>query len=187
LGWLRFEIGNPSSGQRFLSHGYNSVALLPDRHFLAADNYSLYELDTNGSVLRSLDRAGDVAFTDLTGVAYDAATNTIFATMAGHSGFFYQLMKIDYSSGDLLGTTSAGPHPGDIVITREGTLLVASGSQPAKLFTRELERVLTLGTSVSRFATQYVPEPPSHEFAVMVLAGVVVLAIGKRLSATAKT
>lgn len=169
LGPTRFDIGSPNSGQTFLPHGSQGIALLPNGHFLAADAYDLYELDGSGTVLRDLYHADALSFVDLRGVAYDASSDTIFATMAGYTGHAYQLMAIDFSSGGLLGAVTL-IHGTDLFITGDGTLLAASSNEPPTLYTADLQVVGTLGTVPQSFAIQLVPEPAGVTLAAFGLA-----------------
>lgn len=154
-GLVRFDLGDPASGTLVTSGEVFAVKALPSGNLLIASSYTISEVTNTGSLVRTID--GGVFFVDLRGLEYDPASDTIFATMLGYTGNFFQLMALDGTSGQLLASTSFW-YGDDIVRTPDGYLIVGSRTQSPGVFTEDLTQVgLFAGDS-----RMFVTEVPRH-------------------------
>jgi hypothetical protein len=157
-GLVRFDLGDPPSGT-LLTHGaIFAVRALPWGNLLIASSYAISEIDNSGSFVRAIQPNG-IFFVDLRGLAYDASSDTIFATMLGYSpGNDFQLMALDGTTGDLVAQTSFW-YGDDICLASDGRLTVGSRTQSPGIFTEDLNQLGSFAGDSRLFVTQ-VPEPP---------------------------
>jgi hypothetical protein len=156
----RFAIGDPSSGTSiFTNNAVIDSKPLPNGDLFVAFSTGIDEITNNGTVVRSIPLVGDDNFyNDLRGIEYDPATNTLFATELGHTGFSFQLMKIDASTGILENSVSF-EYGDDIFIDISGRLLVGSRTQTPRFYTKDLVQAGTLGDGQQMFVTEFIPIP----------------------------
>jgi hypothetical protein len=98
----RFLLGDPSSGAViYTNNQVLDVEPLPNGNLLVASAYEIDEITNSGAFLRGipLSGGGDNFDTDICGIEYNPATNELFVTELGHSGFFFQIMRLDASTG----------------------------------------------------------------------------------------
>jgi len=158
-GLSQFTVGNPNSGSLIYSsptNGIFGIKSLPNGDLLVTTASEIYELTTSGSVVRQIGGSGQ--FVDLRGIAYDPGANVIFATMLGSTGDFFQLMKLNPSTGALLASTTF-IYGDDITLTGDGRLLVGSRTQSPGIFDRNLNLVGQLPGGPALFVAASVPEP----------------------------
>jgi len=169
----RFDVGNPSSGtSMYTNNQVFDVEILPNKNLLVASAYEVNELTPAGTFVRGIEPPGGL-YTDVRGVEYDPATNNLFVTHLGHSGFFFQIMRIDYTSGALEESVGFN-YADDLFLTDTGNLLVGSRTMPPRLYTQDLDQIGTLGTTDRIFVTQYVvPEPAGIFGGAAVVVGAV--------------
>lgn len=172
----RFERGDPSSGVSiYTNNQVFDVEVLPDGNLLVASAYQIQEITTAGAVVRSLGPSYPNHFTDIRGVEYDPASDTIFVTHLGHSNFFFRLMRIDGSTGQLEANV-VFTYADDLYLTDGGELLVGSRTQSPRLYTTDLELVDELAGGQRMFVTQY-PVPELSTLG-LVSSGLALLALG---------
>jgi hypothetical protein len=164
---MKFQIGSPASGLPiYTNNQVFDVEVLPSGNLLAASAYEVKEITSSGSVVRDFGPGG--LFTDIRGVEYDPSTNNVFVTHLGHSGFFHQVMRFDWLTGNLEESTMF-TYADDMFMTNDGNLLVGSRTQVPRLYSQELDAIGGLAGPVQMFVTQFpVPEPSSI---LMLLAG----------------
>ena len=157
----RFLLGDPSSGTVIYTNNqvFDSVPL-PNGDLLVASAYSVQEITTNGTVVRtySLVSSDRIGLNDIRGIAFDPKTNSLFVTELGHTGASFQLLKFDGTTGALEKSTTFN-YGDDIQLTLSGTLLVGSRTQSPTFFDEDLNPIGTLSGGQQMFVTQLVPEP----------------------------
>jgi hypothetical protein len=164
----RFDVGNPSSGTSIYSNNQLfDVDLLPNGNLLAASAYEVNEITSSGTFVRSISPQGNF-FTDVRGVEYDPASDKVFVTHLGHSGFFDRLMRINATTG-LIESDTTFNYADDIFVTASGDLLVGSRTMTPRFYSQDLVLTGTLGATSRMFVTQYFPVP---EPATIVLLGI---------------
>lgn len=164
-GLYQFTLGDPNSGKLLYDDypgGATDVVVLPSGHLLIADSRGIQEITSTGSYLRNFSTPS-FGFDLVGGLAYDASTNSLYATMLGYTGEAHQLMKFDFGTGALLAQTTFY-YGDDISLTGDGKLLVGSDAQSPGIFDANLNRIGTVGGGSSLFVAvspASVPEPSS--------------------------
>lgn len=157
----RFRLGDPTSGTAiYTNNQVFDVKPLPNGNLFVASAYTIEEITPNGNVVRtiSLNFNGN-SFGDIRGIEYNTATNSLFVTALGYSGFQFQLMHVNATTGALEKNTTF-VYGDDIALTNSGALLVGSRTQNPGLFDTNLVQIGALGGTPRMFVTQYqVPEP----------------------------
>jgi hypothetical protein len=160
---MRFDIGNPNSGQQIYTNNqvFDQV-IEPNGNLFVASAYEIDEITAEGAVLRSLPSSfpGGPApsYTDIRGIEFDPASNKLFVTMYGYTGHFFQLMRVDATTGVLEQATTFN-YGDDLFLTQSGNLLVGSDNQAPQFFTQGLSPLGALGPTSQIFVTQKtVPE-----------------------------
>jgi hypothetical protein len=153
----RFALGDPSS--RMVIYTNNQVfdvKLLPSGNLFVASAYQIDEITNAGTFVRTISLTGDDnGYTDIRGIEYNPATNDLFVTELGHTGFFFQIMRLDGTSGVLEKNTTFN-YADDMFLTTSGKLLVGSRTQAPQFYDRDLNPVGMLGGGQQMFVTQYV-------------------------------
>lgn len=170
-GLVRFDHGNPNSGDLVYGGGVYDVEVLPSGNVLIVTSYDLHELTASGSHVREINPVGTY-FTDNRGVEYDSATDTIYVTMLGHTGEFFQIMKLEGSSGQLLDQATFN-YADDMILTDDGRLVVGSRTQSPGIFDTDTNYLGSFEGDDRMFVTQYVPEPTT--LSLLALGGVALL------------
>jgi len=175
----RFNINDPTSGS--IIYGNNQlfdVKILPSGNLLAASAYEVNEITASGTFVRSIALQGNF-FTDIRGIEYDPLSNNLFVTHLGHTGFFFQLMRIDGTSG-LLEKSVTLNYADDIFLTANGDLVVGSRTQAPHIYTQDLDQIGTLGTSPQMFVTEFAPVPEPSTYALLLTAGLSLLIMRRK-------
>lgn len=174
----RFLLGNPSSGTPiYTNNQVFDVKPLPNGDLLVASAYQIQEITNAGTVVRTIPLVGDGgSFTDIRGIEYNPATNDLFVTELGQSNFFFQLMRLDATTGTLEKNTTF-IYGDDMFLTESGNLLVGSRSENPTFYDQDLNSHGILHGGQQMFVTQFVPEPSSIALG---LTGALVLAFAGR-------
>jgi len=151
-----FAIGEPNSGKViYQNNQIFGIAQTPNGNLWVASAYEIQEITPAGAVLATVPGR----FVDLRGIAYDAAANSLFATELGFTGSFFQLMRLDATSGAIEASTSF-TYGNNLFLTQSGDLLVGSRTQSAGIFDKDLNQIGTLDNGPQLFVTaDPVPEP----------------------------
>mgnify|MGYP001110790918 CR=1 FL=1 len=172
-GLVQFTQGSTESGRLFFptaGSGVFDVKALANGNLLVALRNDVYEIDGSGTILQDLKHVGGgggLDFADLRGIEYDAGAGVLYATMLGYTGHSYQIMKIDFATGALLGTRSFN-YADDLSLSADGRLVVGSRTQSPITLDEDLNLLNSLSSSqdTRMFVTQFgpaaaVPEPAS--------------------------
>lgn len=176
----RFLLGDPSSGTViYTNNQVFDVKPLPSGNLLVASAYAINEITQNGAFVRSIPLIGDDnSFTDIRGIEYNPATNDLFVTELGHTGFFFQIMRLDATTGQLEKNATFN-YADDLFLTTSGKLLVGSRTQTPAFYDQNLNQTGALGDGQQMFVTQFVPEPSTW-----LLLGVGAACLGRRIRRT---
>lgn len=176
----RFQIGDSSSATTiYTTNQVYDVEVLPSGNLLVASAYEVQELTPAGTFIRNIEPSGSL-YTDIRGVEYDPATNNVFVTHPGHTGFFFQIMRVDWLTGALEESITLN-YADDLFLTREGDLLVGSRTQIPRLYSQDLDELGSLGGVQQMFVTQYtIPEPST---VLLVFSGGLALVVSRRRGA----
>lgn len=164
----RFVLGDPNSGTViYTNNQVFDVKPLPSGNLFVASAYSISEITTNGTVVRNILLHGDDnSFTDIRGIEYNPATNDLFVSELGHTGFSFQIMRLDAATG-LLEKNTTFNYADDMILTLSGALLVGSRTQVPHFYDQDLNSTGMLGGGQQMFITQdQVPEPPAATYLV---------------------
>lgn len=158
----------------------HDVKALPNGNLMVLSAYALDEISTSGAIVRHVPTPRLV---DARGLEYDAVNNDIYVSMLGHTGNFFQTMRLDGSSGALEASTGFW-YGSDMLLTANHQLLVGSWTLAPKFFDTDLNAIHSLGNQPQLFVSQYVlgavPEPSS---VFLMLAGLLVLVgVSRRLA-----
>jgi hypothetical protein len=158
-GWLtRFRLGDPSSETMIYGDTYD-VKPLPNGHLFAAAQSSVDEITTSGAFVRRIELTGggfDDHFTDIRGVEYNPATNILFVTHLGGSGFAFRIIRLNATTGALLDSVEFN-YADDMFLDASGNLLVGSTNQIPRFYSQDLTQGSSLNGGNQTFVTQYVP------------------------------
>ena len=118
----RFNIGDLNSGTDiYQNNQLFDVNILPNGHLLAASAYYIDEIMSSGSTVRSVPGS----FVDIRGIAYNPVSNDLFVTELGCTGSYFQLMRLNATSGAVEASTSFW-YGDDLFLTDTSQLLVGS-------------------------------------------------------------
>lgn len=173
---LKFNLDGSGFGETIFSDNQIFDAkVLPSGNLLVATAYAIKELTPNGALVRQIFPTGN-SFTDLRGIEFDPRTGTIYATHLGHSGFSFQLMKVNYATGVIEDSINHW-YGDDLFLTEEGNILVGSRTQAPVLFDTDFNPIITLGAFDQMFVTQAtaIPEPASYVLVSGYIAAVAML------------
>jgi hypothetical protein len=152
---VRFTVGDLNSGVSiYTNNQVFDVKILPNGHLFVASAYGIDEITNTGAIVRSISLIG-AGFVDIRGVEYNPAMDKLFVTALGYTGFEFQLMRINASTGVLENSVFLW-YGDDLFLTRSGTLLVGSRTQAPRIYNQNLFNVGTLGTAERMFVTQYI-------------------------------
>jgi hypothetical protein len=110
--------------------------------------------------VRSIQLTGGQSFTDIRGIEYNPATNILFVTHLGHTGFFDRIMRVDATTGALL-DSAVFNYADDLFLDASGNLLVGSRTQNPTFYSQDLVPGNSLHGGQQMFVTQYAPPPPA--------------------------
>ena len=125
---------------------------LPSGNLLALSAYDLKELAPDGSVLRAITTS--TSLTDARGVEYDPVTNSIYVSMLGHSGFFFQVMRFDGKNGQLLASTGFN-YADKMILTPDRHLVVGSRTYPPVVLDTDLNTIGVFNNDPQMFVAQF--------------------------------
>ncbi|MEP7015946.1 MAG: PEP-CTERM sorting domain-containing protein [Verrucomicrobiota bacterium] len=170
----RFLLGNPASGTTiYTANQVYDTKPLANGNLFVASAYKIDEITNTGVFVRTIPLIGDGNFyTDIRGIEYDPATNSLFVTELGHTGFFDQLMRLDATTGVLQNNVTFN-YADDIFLDSSGKLLVGSRTQTPAFFSQNLQQAGALGDGQQMFVTQFVPEPATISYLLLVAAAAV--------------
>ena len=171
----RFTLGNSSSGVSiYTNNQIYDTNVLPNGNLLVASAYQIQEITTSGTVVRTI--TPSVSLGDVRGIQYVAATNKLYVTMLGYTGYQFQLMRLDATTGALEKNVSFN-YADDLSLDLSGNLVVGSWTQAPEVFDQNLNLIRTLGTSPELFVTvDTLPVPePGTALVGLALCGVGVL------------
>jgi PEP-CTERM motif len=183
-GLSQFTIGSTFGNPIFHNVQIGSifgVTSLPNGDLLLASQSELVEITTSGSLVRTI---SNNEFVDLIGVAYNASSNVIYASMLGSTNNFSQLMELNPATGAVIAQTSY-PGIGNLAMTPDGRLLGGSSTLVPGIFRPNLALVGQLTGGAASFVTTMpipasVPEPASLILSGSGLLAVAVVALRRR-------
>jgi hypothetical protein len=152
----RYSIGQPNSGTViYQNNQIFGLALAPNGNIFVGSAYQIEEITPAGAVLETVPGA----FTDLRGIAYDPASNSLFVTELGSTGSFWQLLRLNATTGAVEARTSFY-YGMAVSLTPSGDLLVGSWTTSPGIFDENLNQIGTLQNGPQIFVTvDPVPEP----------------------------
>jgi hypothetical protein len=152
---IRFRLGRPGQGRSiYTNNQVFDAKVLPNGHLFVASAYAIDEITNQGTLVRNIILTGGPSFVDVRGVEYDPATDKLFVTELGYTNFFFQLMRIDASTGQFEQSVTF-TYADDLFLTESNTLLVGSTSETPRIFSEDLAQIGTIGTAQRTFVTQY--------------------------------
>jgi hypothetical protein len=176
----RFALGDPNSGTSIYSN--NAVIdskPLPNGDLFVAFSTGIDEITRNGIFVRTIPLVGDDNFyNDLRGIEYDVLTNTLFATELGHTGFSFQIMKIDAATGILENNVSF-TYADDLFLDISGRLVVGSRTETPRFYSEDLALVGTFGDGQQMFLTQLIPEPATISYILLTATAALLWLLGR--------
>ncbi|HKP04415.1 MAG TPA: hypothetical protein VJU77_13765 [Chthoniobacterales bacterium] len=154
----RFLLGDPSSGTAiYTEEQIVDVKPLPNGHLLVASAIYVDEITTNGAFVRRIQLTGTGNFFyDIRGVEYNPATNILFVTHLGYTGFSDRIMRVNATTGALLNSVIFS-YADDLFLDSSGQLLVGSRIYAPTFFSQDLTRGSSLHGGQQFFVTQYAP------------------------------
>lgn len=175
----RFLLGDPNSGTAiYTNNQVFDVKPLPSGNLFVASAYTIQEITSGGTVIRTIPLVGDGnSFTDIRGIEFNPATNDLFVTELGHTNFFFQVMRLDAATG-MLEKNTTFTYADDMFLTSSGQLLVGSRTETPGFFDQDLNQVGALQGDQQMFVTQFVPEPQTW----LLLCSGVLLFVSRRRS-----
>jgi len=132
-----------------------SVVALPSGNLFVADDYRIWEMTTNGVIVRRV--APNQSFRATQGRAYDAATNRIFVSQLGSANANFQIVSLDVTNDVVLNEITYDS-PAAITLSSTDTLVIG-GFQPAKTFDEDLNQIGVLQSTVPQL---FVAEMPTE-------------------------
>jgi hypothetical protein len=171
---VAFTPGSASGSVIYTNNQVFDVKALPTGNLLVLSAYSLQEITTGGSVVRTINP--DISLVDARGIEYDPVNNDIFLTELGSSNQSFHLLRLDGTTGQVE-VNKYFWYGADLYFTADNKLVVGSTTQAAGIFDTDLNQIGTFSTAASRgqvFITQVtaVPEPSS---VLTLLSGIALL------------
>jgi hypothetical protein len=158
-GWLtRFLLGDPSSETMIYGDTWD-VKPLPNGNLFAVQQSWVDEITTSGAFVRRIELTGggfDDHFTDIRGLEYNPATNILFVTHLGGSGFAFRIIRLNATTGALLNSVEFN-YADDMFLDASGNLLVGSTNQIPRFYSQDLVQGNSLNGGEQTFVTQYAP------------------------------
>jgi hypothetical protein len=157
-GIVRFQIGATQSGGYVPGtdgpFGIYDLDVLPSGNLLVADSYNINEITRDGASVRHF-----TSLTEIRGVAYDSATNQVYATELGNSGTgYFRTLRYDFTTAEQKGAVSFW-YGDDIVLAADGRVIVGSRTQAPGIFDKDLNQSGSFQGGETRFVTQLVSVP----------------------------
>lgn len=166
-GVVRFTVASPSSAEViYKDEGIQDLISLATGNLLIASNSKIFEITPSGKKVREillsdpnhLVTDARVYFTDIRGIEYDPASNSLFVTALGHSGFFHKLMRLDATTGVLLGVTTVTQGL-DLCLSKNNWLIVGNRFDSPTVLSTQLKQLGTFEGNAYTFITQYTAAP----------------------------
>ncbi len=155
---IRFKIGKPNSGRSiYTNNQVFDAKVLPSGNLFVASAYAIDEITAEGRVVRHINLSGGPSFTDIRGIEYDPATDKLFVTQLGYSDFYFQLMRINASTGQFEKSVTY-TYGDDLFRSSADTLLVGSRTETPRIYDEDLNQIGMIGVAQRMFVTQY-PSP----------------------------
>ena len=151
----RFLLGEPLSGTTIYP-GIYDVKPLPNGHLFVASQSSVDEITSDGVFVRRIQLTSGGFFNDIQGIEYNPATNVLFVTHLGYSGFSHRIMRVNATTGALLSSVTF-TYANDMFIDSSGKLLVGSWSEDPTFYSQDLVPTNSLNGGQQMFVTQYAP------------------------------
>jgi hypothetical protein len=165
VGVAKFNTANATGSLITSSGGIFDLEVLPSGNLLVATSYDISEITPSGTTVRQI--VPDlVDLTDVRGLEYDPISNVIYATMLGYSDNFFQVMKLNGTTGAVLGRTSF-TYADDLFLASDGRLVVGSRTQGPAFFNQSLEFQNSFTGNSKIFVTQMAPVPEPATIAVL--------------------
>ncbi|SHH67274.1 PEP-CTERM sorting domain-containing protein [Massilia sp. CF038] len=155
------------------------VQVLPSGNLMVLTVDALEEITPSGQWVRSIN-APWLSYGR--GLEYDPVNNDLFVTMVGSPGSFFQLTRVDGTTGEVEATSSYW-YGADLLLTDARELIVGSQAQAAGLFDLNLNFQGTLPGDADIFLAQYVRPAfavPAPASAALLLAGLAALLATRR-------
>ena len=157
---IAFTPGNPTGTTIFSDNQIYDMKVLPSGNLFVLTAYSIKEITSTGSLVRSI----NFFLTDARGLEYNAATNDIYVTELGNSGTgYFRTIRLDATTGAFEKAVTFN-YGDDIALTSTGNVVVGSRTFAPQIYDADLNFLGKLGTTPQMFVTQYsapVPEPAS--------------------------
>jgi hypothetical protein len=175
---VAFTPGESAGKVIYTNNQVFDVKVLPSGNLLVLSAYSLEEITPAGTLVRALN---STYLVDARGVEYDPVNNDIFVTMLGYSDNFFQLMRLNGTTGVLEAKTSYW-YGDDLLLTDARQLIAGSRTQAPGMFDLSLNLLGKLQGDEQMFVAQLgapasVPEPAS---AALLLAGIAMIGALRR-------
>jgi hypothetical protein len=152
---VRFRLGKPRSGRSiYTNNQVFDAKVLPSGNLFVASAYAIDEITNQGTLVRHIILSGGPSFVDVRGVEYDPATDELFVTELGYTDFFFQLMRINASTGQFEQSVTFS-YADDLFLSESNTLLVGSRTDTPRVYSEDLAQTGTIGTAQRMFVTQY--------------------------------
>ena len=152
---IKFRLGGPRTGRSiYTNNQVYDAKVLPNGNLFVASAYAIDEITNQGTLVRHIVLSGGPSFVDVRGIEYDPATDELFVTELGYTDFFFQLMRINASTGQFEQSVSFS-YADDLFLSESNTLLVGSRTDTPRVYREDLAQISTLGTAQRMFVTQY--------------------------------
>jgi hypothetical protein len=152
---IRFKVGRPRSGRSiYTNNQVFDAKVLPSGNLFVASAYAIDEITNQGTLVRHIILSGGPSFVDVRGIEYDPATDKLFVAELGYTDFFFQLMRINASTGQFEQSVTFS-YADDLFLSESNTLLVGSRTDTPRVYSEDLAQIGTIGTAQRMFVTQY--------------------------------
>jgi DNA-binding beta-propeller fold protein YncE len=155
---VRFQRGDEASstplriaGGQLGSPYYRDLAPLPNGNLLVALAYHLCEIRPDGAFVREIE--SPLRLSGLEGVAYDAATGSIYTSMSGYTGQLQQVLELDAATGELRRQATVNG-ASQIVLAEDGRIVVGSGILGPQILSKDLRLLAAFSGAPQVYVTQ---------------------------------
>lgn len=171
-----FTPGSPNPTVIYTNNQVFDVKTLPSGNLLVLSAYQLQEITPTGSIVRTIMPNLVGGLGDARGIEYDPATNEIYVTMLGYTGYFSSLLRLNGTTGLVVDLTSY-TYGDDLFLTLDKHLLVGSRVLSPGIFDLNLNQTGSLTGDPQLFVTQVqVPEPATMSLLAL---GIVLLSFSR--------
>jgi len=162
---VRFKLGDETSATAMQITGgsirdpvYKDLVPLPDGNLLVALAYRLCEIRPDGTLVREI--RSPLRLVDIQGVAYDAATRSVFVSMSGYTEQLHQVLQLDFATGEL-GRQATVDGVSYVVLAQDGKIVVGGYTGP-QILTKDLRIFGAFARAPQDYLTQ-IRTGPSRE------------------------